>query len=171
MTQRYPMALPPAAYIPAYVPVITYNGGLFGDDVSVATSNATQNYGPRNQAAKGAAMVPAVPLAVAVSRRRGWIAPNQSYIPGTIPAAPVITSLSPNTAVAGTGAALVVDIVGTGFSPWSLVTSGNYPIPFEYISPTLLRIAQFPRNSIAGIVTVQVYDHNVLSNTSDFTFT
>lgn len=170
----------PNAGKPRYSTMADWQGGLRGDDVDVATAttqaigqnnNPVANYTPRNQAQKAAMMVPPVTLAVDVARARGWIAPGQSYIPGTIPAAPVITSLSPNTAVAGSGAALVVDIVGTGFTVWSTVLSGNYPIPSEFISPTLIRIMQFPKNSVAGTVQVVVIDHDVNSAPSDFVFT
>lgn len=158
-----------------------WQGGAVGDDVDVATANtpnvdlnnkAVANYAPRNQAGKAALMVPPGTLAVDVARARGWIAPWEPYAGhSSPPAAPVITSLAPNTAVAGVGPALVVDITGTGFTPWSTVLSGNYPIPSVYISPTLLRIAQFPKNSVAGTVQVVVIDHDVNSAPSDFVFT
>jgi IPT/TIG domain len=164
-----------------------WSGAVVGDDVDVATANvalatasgaaAYPDYAPRHQAAKAAAMVPgpnnpAFVIVTDVARPRGWIAPSQPYQGNaTPPAAPAITSLSPNTAVAGTGAAIVVDITGTGFTPWSTVLSGNYPIPSTYISPTLIRIGQYPRNSVAGTVQVVVIDHDVNSAPSNFTFT
>jgi hypothetical protein len=159
-----------------------WSGVAYGDDVDVATANvalatasgaaAYPDYTPRHQAAKAALMVPAGSLVVDVARPRGWIAPTQPYQGNaTPPAAPAITSLAPNTAVSGTGAAIVVDITGTGFTPWSTVLSGNYPIPSTYISPTLIRIGQYPRNSVPGTVQVVVIDHDVNSAPSNFTFT
>jgi hypothetical protein len=171
---------PPVAgsTVKVYVPVFTYNGGLIGDDVDVAESNVliddrgVGDYGPRTQVEKAAAMVPPGSLAVDVTRARGWIAPNQPYQGNAaVPVAPVISSLSPNTAAAGVGQALVVDITGTGFTPWSSVLSGNYPVPSVYISPTLIRIAQFPKNSVAGTVQVVVIDHDMNSAPSNFVFT
>lgn len=168
---------------PRYNSMTDWSGGNVGDDVTyasaaVALASASGGapaaaYTPRTQSEKATLMVPAGALAIDVARARGWIAPNEPYRAQPVPPAesPVITSLSPNTAVAGSGAALVVDIIGTGFTPWSTVTSGNYPIPVAYISPTLLRIAQFPRASVAGSVDVKVIDHSVLSVASPFVFT
>lgn len=168
---------------PRYDSMTDWSGGNVGDDVTyasqtVALADASGGANaavptPRTQSEKSTALGVQNPLAVDISRARGYIAPNQPYgAPNVIPAAPVITSLSPDTAVAGgVASALIVDIVGTGFTPWSTVTSGNYPIPSVYVSPTRMRIAQFPQNSVAGTVHVQVYDHNVGSNISDFTFT
>jgi hypothetical protein len=174
--RRYPAVQPASPR--AYVPVFTYNGGVIGDDVDVAESNVliddrgVGDYSPRNQGEKSAALGAANPLAVDISRARGWIAPNQPYQGNsTAPAAPTITSLAPNTATAGVGPPLVVDITGTGFTPYSTVLSGNYPIPSAYVSPTVLRISQWPRNSVAGTVQVVVIDHDVNSAPSNFTFT
>jgi hypothetical protein len=77
----------------------------------------------------------------------------------------------PNTAVAGTDPNLVVTITGTGFTPWSTVLSGNFPIPVRYISPTKLEILQKPKASVAGTVQVVVIDHGVKSAPSNFVFT
>lgn len=169
---------------PRYNSMADWAEGNVGDDVTfntacVALANASggapaAQYVPRTQSEKSTMLGGQNPLAVDVSRARGAIAPQQPYpVAGDTPvAAPVITSLTPNTAVAGPGGlGLIVDIIGTGFTPWSTVTSGNYPIPIKYISPTQLRIAQFPQNSVPGVVAVQVWDHNVGSNVSDFTFT
>jgi hypothetical protein len=156
-----------------YVPVITYNGGLVGDDVDVATSNATDPYSPRNQTEKAALMVPAGSLALDVARPRGTIAAYQRYpvAADAAVAAPTITSLAPNTAVAVTGAELVVTITGTGFTQWSTVRSGGYPIPSKYVDATHLTIYQNPKVAVAGTVQVIVTDHDVDSAPSNFVFT
>ena len=173
MTQSQPAPITPADLLPAFVRVVTFTGGAFGDDVDQATANTTFAYSPRTQAEKASLMVPAGSLAVDVARPRGWIQDDQPYqAPPASPAGdPTITSLAPNTAVAGAGGGIVVTINGTGFTPWSTVSSGNYPIPSVYVSPTVMRIAQFPRNSVAGSVNVVVTDHNVRSAASPFTFT
>jgi len=170
--RRYP--LPDAdPVIPINVPVISYNGGLVGDDVDVATSNATVAYSPRNQTEKATAMVPPGSLVVDVARARGTIASYQRYpVAGDAAvAAPTITSLAPATAVSVTGPELVVTITGTGFTQWSTVKSGGYPIPVKYISPTQLTIYQNPRVAVAGTVQVVVTDHDVDSAPSNFVFT
>lgn len=178
---RFPAVMPAVA--PIYVPVIAYNGGVVGDDVDVATSNATVAYSPRNQLEK-ANMPGAVPpnavagepdfsLALDVARPRGAISALQPYPVAATPAplAPTITSLAPNTAVAVTGPELVVTITGTNFTQWSTVRSGGYPIPVKYVSPTQLTIYQNPRVAVAGAVQVIVQDHDVDSAPSNFTFT
>lgn len=158
-----------------------WQGNAWGDDVDQAKANVVKvdangttipDYTPRTEADRATQM--GTTLAKDVTRRRGSIGPSQRYpVAGDTPlAAPVITSLSPNTAVAGvTGTGLIVDIIGTGFSVWSEVSSGNYPIPSRYISPTQIRIAQFPQNSVAGTVQVVVTDHGVRSAPSNFVFT
>jgi hypothetical protein len=165
---------------PRYNSMTDWTGGVIGDDIDIATATVAlarndgganePDYAPRHQAAK--ATLTGNTLAVDISRARGWIAPNQPYQGNaTAPAAPTITSLAPNTAVAGVGPPLVVDITGTGFTPYSTVLSGNYPIPSAYVSPTVLRISQWPRNSVAGTVQVVVIDHDVNSAPSNFVFT
>jgi hypothetical protein len=155
-------------------------GGAIGDDVAVSTANVAlarsggganeADYTPRTQAAKATAL--ATTIVVDVGRSRGWLEPDDPY--AAAPGAgqnPTITSLAPNTAVAVTGADLVVVITGTNFTPWSTVTSGNYPIPVRYVSPTKLEIVQKPRSSVAGTVQVVVTDHGVASAPSNFVFT
>lgn len=161
-----------------YVPVFTYSGATFGDDVDVATANvliddrAIGVYSPRNQTEKSAALGAANPLAIDVSRPRGWIDISQPYQGNaTAPIAPVITSLTPSTAVSVTGAELVVTILGTGFTRFSTVTSGGFPIPSKYIDATHISIYQNPRVAVAGTVQVVVSDHDLNSNASNFVFT
>jgi hypothetical protein len=170
--RRFPTSGPPVGgSLPIYVPTVTYVGGVQGDDVAVATANSTTPYAPTTQAAKATAL--GTTIVVDTGRRRGPLGPSDPYpVTGYTPlAAPVITSLAPNTAVAGTDPNLIVTITGTGFSAWSAVTSGGFTIPFRYISPTKLEIVQKPKASIAGIVQVVVSDHGVASAPSNFTFT
>jgi hypothetical protein len=171
MTQRYPVPPPPGSYTPANVPVISYFGGDIGDDVAVSTANATNDYMPRHQTDKAATL--GVPMVTDVGRARGVLEPDDPYPKaGDTPlAAPVITSMSPNTAASGTGPDMIVTITGTGFTAWSTVTSGNFPIPCFYVSPTTLEILQKPKASVAGTVQVVVTDHGVASAPSDFIFT
>ena len=168
---RFPGGVPAGGSPPIYVPTVTYNGGVRGDDVTQSTTNATDNYAPRTQAAKATAL--GTTIVVDISRPRGVLEPDDPYpnVGYTPLAAPVITSLAPNTAVAGTDPNLVCTITGTGFTQWSTVTSGGFPIPVRYISPTKLEIVQKPKASIAGVVQVVVIDHNVASAPSNFTFT
>jgi hypothetical protein len=173
MTQSQPAPITPADLLPAFVRVVTFTGGAFGDDVDQATANTTFAYSPRTQAEKASLMVPAGSLAVDVARPRGWIQDDQPYqAPPASPAGdPVISSLAPNTAVAVTGPDVLVTITGLRFTPWSTVRSGNYPIPSKYVDATHLTILQSPKASVAGVVQVVVTDHDVDSAPSNFTFT
>jgi hypothetical protein len=167
----------------AFLGPVTYNGGAVGDDVTLATSNSTDAYSPRNQLQKAnlpgssppnmIAGEPDFTLAVDITRPRGWLEPDDPYvIPPASPAGdPTITSLSPNTAVSVTGPDVIVTITGTNYTQWSTVTSGGFPIPFFFVSPTKLTIVQKPRSSVAGVVQVVVTDHGVASTPSNFTFT
>jgi hypothetical protein len=170
---RHRFPPPVANATPIYVPVVSYSGGAIGDDVSQATANTTAPYSPRTQAEKASLMVPPGSLAVDIGRPRGAIEPDDPYPKAgdTPPAAPTITSLAPNTAVSVTGPDLICTITGTGFTQWSTVTSGGFPIPCRYVSATKLSIVQKPSASVAGTVQVVVTDHGVASAPSNFVFT
>lgn len=179
MGQTYPTPISKAMVTPPYVPVFTTAGGAFGDDVDTATATAVVDdrgkgdYAPRTQAAKAAATIAPVQLTDDVARPRGWIAPGQPYSYPK-PAAPVITSLTPNTvATAGAKLPIAVKITGTGFTVWSsvFVGVGSNPVQRKFISATEMWIDMHPEWSTPGVVPVVVVDHNVKSVASDFTFT
>lgn len=190
MGQRYPLPITQAMLAdsnanegkPRYDSMTDWAGGNVGDDVTYASACVAladgsgrapgAAYTPRTQSEKGASMVPPRVIVDDISRARGSIAPNQRYpVAGdaAVPA-PTITSLTPNTAPVGSPTLGVV-ITGTGFTAWSKVRSGNYPISSKYISPTQLQIYEKPWASVAGTVTIVVTDHNVDSNASNFVFT
>jgi hypothetical protein len=183
---------------PRYSTMADWAGGVKGDDVDTATATvalanssggaAEANYTPRTQAQK--ATLPGAPpesvpidpgevhpdyvLAVDVARPRGAIAANQPYPKSgdAAPAAPVVSSLAPATAAAGSNP-LTVTITGTGFTPWSKVFTGAQTVPeqFRYVSATSLMIMIDPRAAVAGTASVAVEDHDVMSNTNiNFTF-
>jgi hypothetical protein len=172
MGQRYPVPPPAGSYIPAYVPVISYFGGAVGDDVAVSSANATTDFSPKTQVQKAA--LTGNTMVTDVGRARGVLEPDDPYpkASDTPPAAPTITGLAPNTAVAGSVAPVAVTITGTGFTAWSSVKTGNYPTDYvRYISPTQLLVGMIPSRSVAGVVQVVVSDHGVDSAPSNFTFT
>lgn len=155
---------------PINVPVVTYNGGAVGDDVSVATANATDVYSPRTQAEKAIQLGTTIVSDVGVPR--GYIEPGEPYGPAPVSPAddPTIASLAPNTGVSG-GSPIWVKITGTKFSQWSQVETGNVITPYsKYFSPTRIDVLMDPRSS-PGTVVVKVIDHGVKSAGSDFTFT
>jgi len=163
-----------------------YTGNAYGDGVTQAKSNiaVARSDGsapetlppiPRTQADKATALGTA--LAVDIGRRAGGIAPNQPYPDKSSAAAtaPVLTSLSPNTAVAGAATPQFgIKLIGTGFTPWSEVWMAGVPAPtniYVYISPTEIRCQMSPAASFAGAITLQVVDHGVASVTRTFTWT
>jgi len=112
-------------------------------------------------------------LADPINTPFGSIEPQEPYpVAGSpAPAAPTLASLTPNTAVVG-GPAVIVVATGTGFTPYSVVEVGgtNYA-PTTYISPTELRFPVDTKNSIAGAIDVKVLDHNIKTAAATFTFT
>ena len=194
---RYPTPITAANVKPEYVPVFTVTGGAYGDDVNLATATVVVDdrgvgaYTPRHQAEK--ATFPGTPnsvvpsestssgqvvtaitdytLATDITTPRGYIGPQDTYAK-TLPAAPTITSLAPNTAVAGSASPLAVTITGTGFTQWSEVLTGGVETPYvTYFSPTKIVILMDPKRSVAGTVAVIVQDHSVNSAASNFTYT
>jgi hypothetical protein len=119
--------------------------------------------------------VPAQTFARDITEPRGWISPSEPYNPA--PVSPTddatITSLAPNTTVAGAGLPPVwVTITGTKFTQYSTVETGGLYTPYHrYISPTKMAVLMDPARSVPGIVVVKVIDHGVKSNGSNFTFT
>src|SRR5688572_10198114 len=81
----------PPAYLGNVSYVWPYNG-LSGDDVNVATANATGPYEPKNQGNKSNMMGAANVLAVDITTPRGWIDPLEPYAQAPLP---TLTSLDP----------------------------------------------------------------------------
>jgi len=170
---RYPPRV--ADMTPEHVPVLTYTGGRPNSapytPVEHGTANSTDDYSPRTQADKAATL--GVPFAVPINTPFGSIEPRDPYPKAgdPAPAAPVITSLTPNTAEVGEPA-FMVKVTGTGFTPFSVIEVGgtNYA-PTTFISPTELRFPVDTENSVAGTIDVKVLDHNIKSAASPFTFT
>lgn len=168
---RFPA--PVGSMTPEYVRTVTFVGGAYGDDVDTATAASTDAYTPKTQAEKASMMVPAGSLAEDITRPRGWVEPDDPYSakPG-VGANPTITSLAPNTAVAGSPSPLAVVVTGTNFTPWSTLETGGVVSPYvRYESPTKMTILMDPKRSSAGIVVVKVIDHGVKSAGTNFTYT
>jgi hypothetical protein len=193
---RFPTPISKAMTDDIYIPVYTWNGGVVGDETVAETNvlvddNALGDYGPRNRAEfmawPGApnSVVPSEdvtdgqPLTTIadytqsadITAPKGFIGPLDPYSKPA-PAAPVISSLTPNTGVSGAGKPPIwTTIAGTGFTQWSTVETGGVMTPyFRFISATRIDMAQDPR-STAGTVSVRVLDHGVFSNSVNFTFT
>jgi len=180
--RRYPPAIPKANLIPAYVPQNTWNGGVYGDDQILAKTNVkvdtigpngpVGDYTPRNQDDK--ATLTGNTIVVDVTRPRGPIAPGEGYPVTGTPAkpAPTISSLAPNTAVAGAPSPLAVVVTGTNFTQWTVLIVGNIQTPYiQYFSPTKIVLLMDPARSTPGVITVQAWDHSVSSTAVNFTYT
>jgi len=183
--RRFPTVAPPVGGSkPAYVRTNTWNAGTYGDDVYLAKTNVLVDdqgrgdYTPRNQDDKRAIHAAAGYIggafAVDVARPRGPLDPSEPYPTAGSPAepAPTITSLAPNTAVAGTLSPLGVIVTGTNFTPWSkLIVGGAENLSARYVSPTKMTLVLQPAISVPGVITVVAWDHGVASAPSNFTYT
>lgn len=193
---RFPTPISKAMTDDIYVPTNTWNGGQYGDETVAETNvrvddQTIGDYGPRNltealawpgapnsvvpsESVTGGQVITAIADYTAsadITAPKGYIGPGDPYSK-PMPAAPTITSLAPNTAVAGSPSPLAVVVTGTGFTQWSTLETGGVASPYvQYESPTKMTILMDPKRSIAGIVVVKVVDHGVKSAGTNFTYT
>lgn len=161
MGQTYPLPITADMVTRAYVPVTTWYGGAVGNPQTTGTATSSTDFTPKTPAAKATAL--GQTFATVITRSQGWNAPGEPY--GPVPAAPVVTSLSPSTGAAAT-LPLTVTITGTGFSPFSVVKTGGSAtadVSGTYVNATTMRVAIY--KATPGTVSVAVEDHGVLSNT------
>lgn len=100
------------------------------------------------------------------------IATNAIYrgLVGISTPVPTVTTLTPNTKLAGTGEFDVV-VAGTNFQPWSIVLWNGAPRPTTYTSATSLTV-KAPAVISAGVAPVRVTSGgDNISNAVNFTFT
>jgi hypothetical protein len=119
-------------------------------DVPAGSSLLIQ--GPASATIKGASAAPAIASGANVT-------------------GPGLTSLSPNTAVHGTGAMLTVTATGTNFSPACVMTIGGFERKTTYISPTQVSCTIDPSQWAAGAQPVVVKNGHLASPAVNFTFT
>lgn len=101
----------------------------------------------------------------------GSLTPNSLNEPATLPDPPVIESIDPDTAEAGS-ADLVMTVTGTGFTENSTVLLGA--VPLEQASgptETLLSATVQPSLAVAGPMNVTVNNGAQASNQMEFIFT
>jgi hypothetical protein len=146
---------------------VAVNGTSVG---TIATaSTATQTFLLTGQVFTGNVVV-----SITVTSTGGQVAIDDIEWTGYTPAnAPTIATLTPNTAVAGSGSvALTVD--GTNFVSGSAIYFNNIPLTTTYVSPTQLT-ATIPAGSVASAsvspVTVRNTTNGVPSNPVNFTVT
>lgn len=86
------------------------------------------------------------------------------------PALPVLSSMNPNTAVAGSADQLV-HFIGTDFTPAAVVTFGGVNLATTYVSPTEVTAIIPSSTAIAGSTTVVVTTEGGTSAPNSFVFT
>ena len=83
-----------------------------------------------------------------------------------------LSSLSPNTAVAGATADIVMSCIGTGFTPDTVIKFGTYDEPTTFVSPTEVTTGVKPSLFVnPDTVPVLVHSGGDSSKPLDFTFT
>lgn len=177
MTQSYPMPLPPAAYVPAYLGNVTYdwpyNGipatGEPGNDVNVATANATGYYEPKNQGNKANILGDANRLAVDITTPSGWIDPLEPYAAAPTP---TLTGLIPNTRVVAPTDDLSVELIGSNFMPSSQIEIAGHIERTTYVSQGVLKTL-FRGTVFTGpdVLPVRVFNADKPSNVQNFNIT
>ena len=156
---RFPPRTQPMT--PAYLGDVSYSwpyNGIEGDDVNVATANATGAYEPKNQGNK--ANMVGNTLAVDITTPRGWVDPLEPYGP---PATPTLASLNPPS-LAAVHPDTSVALIGTNFMASSQIIMNGNPERTTFISPTELRtIVKATSFTAPGNVPVQVNNAGKLS--------
>jgi hypothetical protein len=172
MGQSFPPPVSSADITPEYLGNVTYNwpyNGLVGNDVNVATANATGPYEPKNQGNKANIMGNQNRLAVDITTPSGWIDPREPYGPAAVP---TLTGLVPDNRVVAPTDDLSVVLVGTNFMPSSQIEVAGQIERTTYVSPvqlqTLFRGTVFTG---PGVLPVRVFNDDRPSNSRDFTIT
>lgn len=98
---------------------------------------------------------------------------GEPVVPGTVPdVAPSISSLSPNTAVAGDAADITLVVTGDGFGTNPILTFGGLDEPTTVVSDT--EVSTIVKPSLFAVpddVPVAVRNGSAVSNELTFTFT
>jgi len=88
------------------------------------------------------------------------------------PAAPTLTSLSPNTAVSGDAADIVMSCIGSGFTPASIIVFNGYGEPTTFVSDTEVTTGVKPSLFVVpAVCPVEVHTGSQVTGPVDFTFT
>jgi IPT/TIG domain len=84
---------------------------------------------------------------------------------------PVLSSLSPDTAVAGASEEIVLHCTGTGFTRGTLIKFGSYDEPTDFVSDTEVTTVVKPALFVPDSVPVAVHTGSLVSSPVNFTFT
>jgi hypothetical protein len=172
MGQTYPLPITRAMVTPAYLGDVTYNwpyNGLYGNDVNVATANATGPYEPKNQGNKANMLGDANRLAVDITTPSGWIDPKEGYGPAPTP---TLTGLIPSSRVVAPTDDLSVELIGSNFMPSSQIEVAGHIERTTYVSPSVLKTLF--RGTVftgPGVLPVRVFNDDKASGVQNFTIT
>jgi hypothetical protein len=126
---------------------------LTGYNAAVTIPGVVSTYSPNNPGtawAEGAAGGPIVMTSDLGSFTGVANSPNAQHASSLSPAAnPTLTSITPTTAVSGTGTVALTAVTGTNFTPQSVVYANGLPVPTVFVSKTTLT-ATIPKKATAS---------------------
>jgi hypothetical protein len=136
-------------------------------DAVAAAINAYVNVVERQRAANVVSL-----LAEMVEHDETWVTYEGGPVPPEPPALPTLTSLSPNTAVAGAPDDIVMSAIGTGFTPQSIIVFNGFSEPTTFVSDTEVTTGVKPSLFVVpAVCPVEVHTGTTVSGPIDFTFT
>jgi hypothetical protein len=101
-----------------------------------------------------------------------WVTYEGGPVPPEPAAAPVLTGLSPDTAVSGDAADIVMSCVGTGFTPESIIVFNGFAEPTTFVSDTEVTTGVKPSLFVVpAVCPVAVHTGTQVTAAIDFTFT
>jgi len=132
-----------------------------------AAINAYHNVVERVRAANVVSL-----LAEMVERDESWVTYEGGPEIPEPPALPTLTSLSPNTAVAGAPDDIVMSAIGTGFTSASIIVFNGFSEPTTFVSDTEVTTGVKPSIFVVpAVCPVEVHTGTTVSGPVDFTFT
>ena len=132
-----------------------------------AAINAYHNVVERVRAANVVSL-----LAEMVERDESWVTYEGGPEIPEPPALPTLTSLSPNTAVAGAPDDIVMSAIGTGFTSASIIVFNGFSEPTTFVSDTEVTTGVKPSIFVVpAVCPVEVHTGTTVSGPIDFTFT
>jgi len=101
-----------------------------------------------------------------------WVTYEGGPVPPEPVAAPALTGLSPDTAVSGDAADIVMSCIGTGFTPESIIVFNGFAEPTTFVSDTEVTTGVKPSLFVVpAVCPVEVHTGSQVTAAVDFTFT
>jgi len=125
------------------------------------------NVVPRDRATKVVALQSEM-----VAKNEAWTTYEGGPVPPEPIAPPTLTSLSPNTAVAGDAADIVMCAIGTGFTSGSIIVFNGHIEPTTFVSETEVTTGVKPSIFVVpAVCPVEVHTGTHVAGPVDFNFT